>query len=137
MNLVVKPCSAQTFVLVRVVMTAVCVISNVQLFVTPWTVACQGPLFMEFSRQDYWHGSSFTSLGNLPDPGIETASSALQVDFLLSDPPGKSSSNYKNWNQIGVGTPVMVTWITAVSWDQAHNLLWPPDLGEWRGVPHF
>ena len=57
---------------------------------TLWTVARQAPLSMEFSRQEYWSGWPFPSPGNLPDPGIEPGSSALQADFfLLSEPPGK------------------------------------------------
>ena len=56
---------------------------------TPWTVACQAPLSMEFSRQEYWSGLPFPSLGDLPDPGIEPESPALQKDSLLSEPPGK------------------------------------------------
>ena len=39
--------------------------------VTPWTVACQAPLSMGFSRQEYWSGLLFSSLGDLPDPGME------------------------------------------------------------------
>ena len=46
---------------------------------TPWTVACQGPLSMGFSRQDYWSGLPFPSLGDLPQPGIEPASLASPV----------------------------------------------------------
>ena len=46
----------------------------VQLFVTPWTVAHQAPLSMEFSRQEYWSGLPFPSAGDLPDPGIKPAS---------------------------------------------------------------
>ena len=45
---------------------------------TPWTVACQAPLSMGFSRQEYWSGLPFPSLGDLPDPGIEPVSPALQ-----------------------------------------------------------
>ena len=51
--------------------------SCVWLFVTPWTVACQAPLFMEFSRQEYWSGLPFPLPGDLPDPGIEPTSLAL------------------------------------------------------------
>ena len=40
----------------------------------PWTVARQAPLFMGFSRQEYWSGLPFPPLGNLPDPGIEPTS---------------------------------------------------------------
>ena len=57
-------------------------LSRVQLFVTPWTIARQAPLSMEFSRQGYWSGLSFPSPGDLPDPGIKPESPALQADFL-------------------------------------------------------
>ena len=49
----------------------------------------QAPLSMEFSRQEWWSGSSFPSAGDLPDSGIEPRSPALQADSLLSEPPGK------------------------------------------------
>ena len=64
-------------------------LSHVQLFVTPWTVAHQAPPFMGFSRQDSWSGLPFPSPGDLPDPGIEPRSPALQADALTSEPPGK------------------------------------------------
>ena len=57
---------------------------------TPWTVAHHAPLSMEFSRQEYWSGLPFFSPGDLPDPGIEPGSPALQADFLLSKPPANS-----------------------------------------------
>ena len=47
-------------------------------FVTPWT-----------HRQEYWSGLPFPSPGDLPNPGIETRSPALQADSLPSEPPGK------------------------------------------------
>ena len=65
-------------------------LSHVQLFVTPWTVACQAPLSMGFSRQEYWSGLPFPSPGDLPNSGIEPRSPALQADALFSEPPGKS-----------------------------------------------
>ena len=46
----------------------------------PWTVACQAPLSMRFSRQEYWSGLPFPSSGVLPNPGIEPQSPALQTD---------------------------------------------------------
>ena len=58
-------------------------------FAAPWTVACQTPLSMEFSRQEYWSGLQFPSPGDLPDLGIEPGSPELQVDSLLVEPPGK------------------------------------------------
>ena len=63
--------------------------SRVRLFETPWTIAGQAPLSMEFSRQEYWSGLPFPSPGDLPDPGIEPRSSALQADSLSSEPPRK------------------------------------------------
>ena len=63
--------------------------SHVQLFATPWTVACQAPPSMGFSRQEYWSGLTFPSPGDLPNPGIEPKFPALQADSLLSEPPGK------------------------------------------------
>ena len=44
---------------------------------------------MEFSRQEYWSGLPFLSPGDLPDPGIEPGSPALQADSLPSEPSGK------------------------------------------------
>ena len=58
-------------------------ISRVQFFVTPWTVAHQAPLSVGFSRQEYWSGLPFPSPGDLPDPGIELGSPALQADFTV------------------------------------------------------
>ena len=55
-------------------------LSRVQLFVTAWTVAHQAPLSMGFSRQEYWSGLPFPSPGDLPNPGIEPRSPALQAD---------------------------------------------------------
>ena len=59
---------------------------------SPWPVALQTPLSMELSRQEYWSGVPSLSPGDLPDPGTELGSSALQADSLLSEPPGKPSS---------------------------------------------
>ena len=64
-------------------------LSRVRLFVTLWTVAHQAPPSLGFSRQEYWSGLPFPSPGELPDPGIEPRSPALQADALTSEPPGK------------------------------------------------
>ena len=64
-------------------------LSRVQLFATPWTVACQAPLSMEFSRQEYWRGQPFPSPGDFPDPGIEPRSPTWQANCLPSELPGK------------------------------------------------
>ena len=64
-------------------------LSRVRLLVTPWTAAYQAPLSMGFSRQEYWSGLPLPSPGDLPKPGMEPASPALQADALPSEPPGK------------------------------------------------
>ena len=66
-------------------------LSRVRLFLTPWTVTYQAPPSMGFSRQECWSGLPFPSPGDLPDPGIEPGSPALQADALPSEPPGKLS----------------------------------------------
>ena len=64
-------------------------LSYVQLFSTPWTIAHQAPLSMGFSKQEYWSGLPFPSPGDLPHPGIEPASPALAGRFFTAEPPGK------------------------------------------------
>ena len=64
-------------------------LSPVRLFATLWTVAYQAPPSMGFSRQGYWSGLSFSSPGDLANPGIEPGSPTLQADALTSEPPGK------------------------------------------------
>ena len=58
-------------------------------FVTPPTVALQAPLFMGFSRQEYWNGLPFPPTGDLPDPGIEPVSPEMADGFFTTEPPGK------------------------------------------------
>ena len=53
--------------------------------VNPWTVACQAPLSMGFSRQEYWGRLPVPSPGDLPDPGIEPRSPALKEDSLPTE----------------------------------------------------
>ena len=57
--------------------------------VTPWTVASQAPLSMGFSKQEYWSGLPFPSPEDLPNPGIEPGSPALQADALPAERQGK------------------------------------------------
>ena len=60
-------------------------------FVTPWTVACQSPLSMGFSPQEYWRGLPFPSPEDFPDPGIKPMSLALPAlagNFFTTEPPG-------------------------------------------------
>ena len=62
---------------------------GVMLFGTTWTIVCQAPLSMEFSRQDYWSGLPFPSPGDLLISGIKPRSLALQADSFLSESPEK------------------------------------------------
>ena len=56
---------------------------------TPWTMACQAPLSMGFSREEYWSGLPFPLPGDLPNPGVEPGSPALQAGSLPAEPSGK------------------------------------------------
>ena len=66
-------------------------LSCVRLFAIPWTVIYQASLSMGFSRQEYWSGLPFPSLGDLPDPGIEPRSPTLQADALPLSHQGSPS----------------------------------------------
>ena len=67
-------------------------LSPVQLFETPWTVAHQVPPSMGFSRQEYWSGLPFPSPGDLPKPGMEPRSPTLQAEALTSEPLRKPTN---------------------------------------------
>ena len=64
-------------------------LSCVQLFATPWTVARQAPMSLEFPRQEYWSGFPFPAPGDLSNPGIEPVSPTLAGGFFTTAPPGK------------------------------------------------
>ena len=66
-----------------------CVLSRVQLFITPWTVARQAPLPMELSRQEHWSGLPFPTSGVTPNPGNKPSSPALIGGFFTTEPPEK------------------------------------------------
>ena len=62
--------------------------SHLRLFATPWTIASQAPLSMEFSRQEYWSGLLFPTPGDLPNLGIKAtspASPALTGRFFTTE----------------------------------------------------
>ena len=68
----------------------VCDLSHVQLFVIPWTAACQAPLSMGFFQQEYWTGLPFPPPGDLPSPRIKPSSSVSPV--LQADSSSTESS---------------------------------------------
>ena len=82
--------------------------SVVSDFVTPWTVAHQAPLSMEFSRQGSWSGMPFPSPGDLPDPGTEPGSPALQANSLPSEPSGKPLPNIITSDSKGNPNPTQI-----------------------------
>ena len=65
-------------------------VSHVQLFVTPWTVAYQPSLSVEFPTQKYWSRSPFSSSGDIPNPGIKPLSPELADGFFITELPEKS-----------------------------------------------
>ena len=86
-----------------------CVLSRVRLFVTSGIVALQSPLCMKFSKQEYWSGLPFPSLGDLPNPGIEPMSLAspelaekniLKVEKKKKKQSLKKLNKHKNQSQI-------------------------------------
>ena len=68
---------------------------HVQLFATPWTAACQAPLSMEFSRQEYWSGLPFPSPGDLLNPRIKPIPPPLADGFFTTKAPGKLSLTFR------------------------------------------
>ena len=71
-------------------------LSCFQLFVTPWTVACQAPLSVGFYRPEYWSGLPFPPPGDLPNPGIEPWSPALAGGFFTTELLGKPLHSWMN-----------------------------------------
>ena len=65
----------------------VCVLSHIQLFRAPWTIAHQPPLSIGFSRQEYQNGLPFPHSRDLPNPGIKPAPPALAGGFFTTEPP--------------------------------------------------
>ena len=80
---------------------------------TPWTAVRQAPLSMGFPRQKYWSGLSFLSPKNLPNPGIEPGSPALQADSLPSEPPGKPTKSYSVQSSRSVVSDSVTPWAAA------------------------
>ena len=78
----------------------VCALTCAWFFATLWTVACQAPLSMGFSRQEYWSELPFPPPGGCPHPGVESTSPvfpALAGRFFTTVPPWKPQANYQEW----------------------------------------
>ena len=88
---------------------------HVLLFATAWTIACQATLSMEFSRQEYWSGLPFPTLGDLPDPGDWTCIFCVYCvcgGFLTNVPPGKplsiSLTLTNRWPRVSVSAKILL-----------------------------
>ena len=110
-----------------------CVLSRVQLFETLWTVAHQAPLSMGFSRHEYWSGLLFPSPEDLPDPGTEPGSSALQADSLLSEPPGRPCERDK-LRQRGKAEGFLFLWVCGRGSSRCICPVQCPQAGGTRGL---
>ena len=97
-------------------------LSCVRLFETPWTVAYQAPLFMGFSRQEYWSGLSFPSLGIFPTQGLNLGLPHCRQMLLPSEPPGKPSPYYlhSEWTCSLLSAPDF--YISLISWNSLEIL---------------
>ena len=119
-------------------MLSVCVLNRSvvgQLFVTPWTAACQAPLSIQFSRQEYWNGLPCPSAGDLPNPGFEHQSPELQADSLLTELPGRLERLFLS---ISIHRSLSRVQLFATPWTVAHQA--PPSMGfsrqeYWNGLP--
>ena len=63
---------------------------RIWLFVNPWTIACQAPLSVGLSRQEYWSGLPFSTPADFPDPRIEPESPALASGFFTTSTTGEA-----------------------------------------------
>ena len=98
-----------------------CLVSHVQLFVTSRTVAHQAPLSMGISRQKYWSGLPFPTLGHLPDPGVKPmsfVSPVLAGGFFTTEPPGKPQEGKSS----SVTTKPKVGWASESLWEKVTEL---------------
>ena len=90
-------------------------LNRVQLFAIPWTLACQAPLSVGFSRQGSWSGLPCPSPGDLPDPGIKPGFPSLQADSLSSESPRKpkvlAAQSCPNFYDL-VGCNRILEWVT-------------------------
>ena len=105
-------------------------LSCVQLFATPWTIAHQVPLSVEFSRQEYWSGLPFPTPGNLPHPGtkpISLASPALAGRFFTTGVTWEVSIGTAN-RQTSLQRASLLTQMVKNS--PAGQKTWFPSLGQ-------
>ena len=141
------PCPGRTHLHDRVSLsnvyfpTGACVLSRfsrIQLFATPWTIACQAPLSMEFSRQEHWSGLPCPP-GDLPNPGIKPVSLPLQADSLLlsqwGSPAGRRAYSLDTWAIKAREVPWMLARLSCSPLLMEAAV--PPALGSLLFLSHF
>ena len=107
-------------------------------FVTPWTAAHQGPLSMEFSRQEYCSGLPCPSPGDLPGPGIKPASPAfpaLAEGFFTTEPTGTPTSLYLSLIRMSHELKMLISKISEYIMKSESSTL--PDMTASTGNPSF
>ena len=93
----------------------VCVCSVASDSLTPWTIACQAPLSIEFSRQEYWSMLLFLTPGDLPDPGV-------QLTSLLSPAlAGRFFNTSTTCDSFMLTCMLSCVWLFASVWTEAHQ----------------
>ena len=103
---------------------------RVQLCITPWTIALQIPLFLEFSRKEYQSGFPFPFPGDLPNSGIKPRSPELQTwnlqaDSLPSEPPGKPKVCVSHFSPVSLFvTPWTIAVQAPLSMEQSRQEYW-------------
>ena len=102
----------------KVIPVGVLSLNHIRLFVAPWTVACQAPLSMKLSRQEYWSGLPFLTPRYLPNPGIEAAS---LVSPTLA---GRFLTTSTTWLLHNTGGPI---WNSVMAWGERRMR------GRWEG----
>ena len=96
---------------------------------TPWTVVCQAPLSLGFSRQEYWSGLPCPSPGDLPDPEIKPGSPELKADSLPSEPTGKPLSKHWKWKSLSC------VWLFVHPMDYTVHGILQARILEWVAIP--
>ena len=109
-------------------------LSRVRLCATPWTVACQAPLSIGFSREEYWSGLLFPSPGDLPDPGIEPGSPALQADSLPAELTGKPRFIHSSVYILYIAVYICQSFSSSHSWAFLNSVSSSSELSNVRGA---
>ena len=110
-------------------------LSHVWLSVTPWTVAHQAPLFMGFSRQEYWSGLSFSPPGYLSNPGIKPRSPSLAGGIFTNCTLSSRLFSFKIRFERSIYVSMCRNQRTEMDWNGWIKLWWPLYLLLWAGIP--